>query len=1549
MMKSGATHLHRLLAFVLTLALLMTTWTVPAKALEDWENLAISVLQPDADSMFTMSIPATPVPGSTPPAYWVTLDPSMLGSVLNVSVSYPDPDYRFYFNTYDLSLAWDETMNAQSLDTFYANYMAFDYQGVPQNQFILLYVSTLPMPADVPAGGQVSSAVQVPVRYMSEDGVQLDLQYVNCYPGQFTDVWASSGATQGYTLVGGNMQQVYVDATGFVSPTEVVFTYRRNESGFGEKPTSAPAVQSQLTVIYQLEDGTVLDQQTMFLDPGEHTIWPGSGAVGGLELAGEYSAYVYADANGYASPGTVYFTYRQPYTAPAESYVTVYYYHQDGYLLDTKDVRVVEGVNTVYPDSATVNGLELVGDAYATVTVYADGSTDMASVSFIYKDRAPAESTVTVYYYHENGTRLDVKDVRVAEGVNTVYPDSAAVNGLELVGDAYATVTVYADGSTDVANVTFLYKDVHVAPVTGELTVIYQMDDGKLLEQRTVRLEAGEHTVWPESSMTAGLELTGEVSAAVYVDQGGTVSPNPVVFTYRTPAPVTVPVTINYFDTMGNAIATAQTHDFAPGTHTITAKPADLPAGYELMMEDTLTIEVGEDGSIAMDGEQIAPDELGFYYYLPQTAPPEVKKATVRVHYRDDKGNAIADSKTLSLEDGTHALEAAEIAGYELFSGTEAVIEVTVRNGAANQSDVVFYYAKKAAEPVAFDVTIHYFDTMGKQIAAAQTVQRVPGTWHIKANPTDLPDGYELMMADTLTIVVGEDGSITMDGEKLEPDELGFYYRPVPRAAEVKVTYTNRSGQIIAGPFTVTLEPGRYHTIAADAARVPEAFDAASATSVQVYVSAEGVASPAEVTLVFEQKVVETPIPVGEPVSRYASLNRNSVAFRSEPSTSGGADTIYKRCNKGDKVYVVKEAYNSKNERWAEIIVNNRSGYMMSEYLNIMTQAESDQYAVSIGATPVPTATPEPTESFVEIIEPVTPSPAPQVYSGYALTSRTTALRTGIYASDMSIISSMEANQLVYVVDQRTDTLGQTWSIVSTLAGQNGYVLDAHLRRISEEDAEYYISAWQEENATPVPTQFVSNAPSQVQMQGYAVAIGDNVPLRTYASEYGSISAFLSQGSVVFVTGQTMTENGVVWHSVQYNGAWGYIRSDLLRMMTAEEQNAYLNNYFSSPTPTAANTNKPYDVNGLSSYGYVNTGSVNFRKEPSKDARIISELKRYAFCLVLGSENINGVTWYNVNYGGTAGYIHGDYFYQMSITEMEAFLSSDEYRQGLTNNSPGGSSSDDVGFTGAGGLVSQEDQTVSQWQDPNSGVYVSYEPFNPIATVAPINPTALPTLEPLPGWHATAAPTNTVTPTPTFSNVANVTYPSASDSSDGGSALVWIVVIALLLIAGAGVFAFVRYQQKRRRIAMRAAQRRAQAARSAERPYARQAGPNGQPQPRMGVYPNQAAQRNANGYAPNAPQLQNRRAASEMGSYTRPQGAQYTPYAGQDYGHPAGNRFPQNDQSSEPRVTEQVRPAQPEQTSPSSPTTAATGRVGRRTAYRQAQMKQNQTESRDDQ
>jgi hypothetical protein len=54
--------------------------------------------------------------------------------------------------------------------------------------------------------------------------------------------------------------------------------------------------------------------------------------------------------------------------------------------------------------------------------------------------------------------------------------------------------------------------------------------------------------------------------------------------------------------------------------------------------------------------------------------------------------------------------------------------------------------------------------------------------------------------------------------------------------------------------------------------------------------------------------------------------------------------------------FIAEEMYNDQHEVWAHIIYNGREGYLMSKFLDIMTQTASDAYAA--GSTPAPTYTP---------------------------------------------------------------------------------------------------------------------------------------------------------------------------------------------------------------------------------------------------------------------------------------------------------------------------------------------------------------------------------------------------------------------------------------------------------------------------------------------------------------------------------------------------------------------------------------------------------------
>lgn len=217
----------------------------------------------------------------------------------------------------------------------------------------------------------------------------------------------------------------------------------------------------------------------------------------------------------------------------------------------------------------------------------------------------------------------------------------------------------------------------------------------------------------------------------------------------------------------------------------------------------------------------------------------------------------------------------------------------------------------------------------------------------------------------------------------------------------------------------------------------------------------------------------------------------------------------------------------------------------------------------------------------------------------------------------------------------------------------------------------------------------------------------------------------LPANKVVYVTGQEYVD-GVAWHVAQYDGTSGYIRADMLRMMSSMEEAAFLEEATQTEEPEPVITLPPYNPNSLSCYGYVSADSVNFRSEPSMNGTKIGRLKKYALCIVYDTVSQGGDQWLRVSYNGQTGYVNGGYFKQMTVSEADAFFASPQYLEGIANNTepssvktnPGSSQPATTGTPT--GVVSAEDQRVNTWTNPNSEIKVSYKPFDPFATPAPL-------------------------------------------------------------------------------------------------------------------------------------------------------------------------------------------------------------------------------------
>ena len=263
---------------------------------------------------------------------------------------------------------------------------------------------------------------------------------------------------------------------------------------------------------------------------------------------------------------------------------------------------------------------------------------------------------------------------------------------------------------------------------------------------------------------------------------------------------------------------------------------------------------------------------------------------------------------------------------------------------------------------------------------------------------------------------------------------------------------------------------------------------------------------------------------------------------------------------------------------------------------------------------------------------------------------------------------------------------------------------------------------------------------------------------------------------------------------------------------------------------------------------------MNFRNSPSTTSSRIRQLKKYALCLIYNSQEVDGVTWYKVSYDGKIGYLNGDFFHQMTVSEAEEFFQSKRYTEGIANNTASGSSGKDSPTTTGSptGIVSAEDQKVSEWVNPATGSTVSYEPFDPFATPSPLAENEVENAEFLDSlvtqvkagtmkeedlqievekfYKDAADPEGSttkamnyireklgkpaVTETPSPEPLATEEISEFPQEQSSGGAAGWLIGLGVLAAAGGGGYYWYAQTQRKRKAAQRLAQKKAAQQRS---------------------------------------------------------------------------------------------------------------------------------------
>ena len=1254
-------------------------------------------------------------------------------------------------------------------------------------------------------------------------------------------------------------QQVTVDQNG-ASPSEIVFYYQ-----------PLPIADATVRIYYKNADGSqdVASMEERSFPAGTHTVNPQPADLNpAYDPNSVAPQQVTVDQNG-ANPAEIVFYY-QPLPI-ADATVRIYYKNADG----SQDVASMEersfpaGTHAVNPQPADLNpAYDPNSVAPQQVTVDQNGA-NPAEIVFYYQPLPISDATVRIYYKNADGSQdvASMEERSFPAGTHAVNPQPADLNpAYDPNSVTPQQVTVDQNGANP-AEITFNYQLLPVAKAEVRVHYLHENDDEPVAPDQVLTFEAGEHDITPApEGLDDTYTLVSEPTVRVTVDANGA-TPAEVIFRYRQEVVPTEPVLapdveidVLYLNREEQPVASPQKKIVKDGTNTVKAEPTDLQEGYFLPEGTDVQYVI-----VTMSGAD--PSVVKFYYEKGETPteepvetpPPSPKAAVVPVYYKDQFGNIIGNYNVNSVEGQPNTIHV-DVNNLTVPNPTDYVLNdeaqktVTVdAQGIATPAEVTFLFTNNNP-PVSVDLPVHYRLESGEPVADStkQTLTKV-GPVDIQAQPQNLMEGYELSSAQVQQVTVNENGTVT-------PNEVIFIYKakaptPAPEATEI--------------PFEVKPLENVYGRPTSDRINFRSAPDSEANNTVatvttndvahllgevvnnknEVWYLAEindtrAFIKQTVVKLMTEEEVYKhfgwtpapppppTPKPEGMPLNLWAETN-DKVRFRSSPDTKP-SNNILIDLNKAEKLWVYAQEVIGEEELWYKGMARGKEGYVMAKFVDLYTQEQSDAYQGTL-SSPAPTQSLPPTEKPVTTSEPpkvteapvtpapatpqpVTQSPVPPIYVGYAVTTQQTALRTGADTKDESILATLPQETLVMALGQ-THVSGITWHNVDVYGtGQSGFVPDSALRRINAQEADYYKRRLQ-------PTATVAPPPTRVpdQVSGYAITLGDNVPMRNYVDPNAQISRVLPANTIVSVRGQEYAM-GETWHLVQSGANYGFIRADQLRMLNNLESQAYIES-LRQPTPTPMATLAPMTQNSLSSYGYVNADKVRLRKTPSTSAVTLKMMDKNAFALVLSSSQESDGVWYHINQGGTEGYIMGSYFTVLPINQLTQFLQSPAYQN--ANNVPTG--------TTTGGtpprITPVEDFNAGIWKNP-ALAQASYEPFNPIATATPpVEAILMPSVSPSAGGFVVDDTSPTVDPLATFEPMGTDVPTKTTSRFPGGLLAVGIVAV----LGGGGYYAYRMYQENQRRAAQRAAQRRQQAGQpgqqqpGAKTPYTRPAQPGQTP------------------------------------------------------------------------------------------------------------------------
>ncbi|MCL1964577.1 MAG: SH3 domain-containing protein, partial [Firmicutes bacterium] len=293
-------------------------------------------------------------------------------------------------------------------------------------------------------------------------------------------------------------------------------------------------------------------------------------------------------------------------------------------------------------------------------------------------------------------------------------------------------------------------------------------------------------------------------------------------------------------------------------------------------------------------------------------------------------------------------------------------------------------------------------------------------------------------------------------------------------------------------------------------------------------------------------------------VSRYGYVLSNNINVLKLPGSGGDLVT---RVNTDEVVLVTEEVIGTNSTPYYHIMLEDKAGkpqgYILKTYVRLMTSQEQARYIASLssGSKTNP------------------PTPVTQV-SGYYRVSASYALMMPFEDIGASPIAALKAGDVVYVYKQVYDKSNNLFHYAYISAtNQWGYILASSLMPMSPQEVGNYFK-------TTPPTAAPAQTYSPSAYSGYAILTSNSINFRSGASVNSKALTQLKQNTIVRVLEQLQSE-GATWYKCESGGITGYIRGDLLSLLTISQYMSYMttpsyNQGGNIITPTA--TVKPANI-----------------------------------------------------------------------------------------------------------------------------------------------------------------------------------------------------------------------------------------------------------------------------------------------------------------------------------------------------------------------------------